>query len=110
LQRGQFEGVPAGAVDDDAGELAAGRLGREQLARQRSRAPAPVDDQHLPRLRLLKRLDDRQEVVAAAHRPGAADHLPEGAHGPQARVHDPDVLVRVAERRGIERGDSAENV
>ena len=88
----------------------AGRLGGEQLARQRPGPPAAVDDQHLPGLRLLKRLDDRQEVVTTAHRPGAADHLPEGAHGPQPYVHDADVLVRVAECRGVERGDSVEKV
>jgi hypothetical protein len=63
-----------------------------------------------PRVRLLQRLDDRQAVVPAAHGAGAADHLPEGAHGPQAHVHHPDVLVRVAERRGVERGDSVEKV
>jgi hypothetical protein len=72
--------------------------------------PSPVDDQHLPGLRLLKCLDNRQEVVPAAHGAGAADHLPEGGHGPQAGIHDPDVLVRVAQRRGVERGNSVEKI
>src|SRR5262249_61106267 len=44
LQRGKLEGVPAGAVDHDAGELAAGPPRREQLPPPPPRPPPPPPD------------------------------------------------------------------